>query len=775
MHQNDGVGNKTAYLISQGRLPVRFNGHTVDGIDAGDPGLAKTGRLYLETIPRADLRLAVRRPGHARSSATCERLAATGTGGFDLRGLHHGERGGGRDRAGDAARSAAPGRRPCSCPTGPRQSRCWPGTTTASTSFGPHLDLHLWGRAPTASTCPSTPSSGKSSLFALDPDPSATATRASGDLTSAGVHAPATTRRHLPELPPGLRVRLRDDDVDRYYDGGQVLVQQAGQRTPGPRCTGLPLGQRAGHGTSSAAATPASPASAATARATARARSTWPRWPGRRCGSSSGSRATRPTRRLRLVARRRPPLRLRTAAVPRPPTPPSAPTALAIARTLGEPVSPGAAADAGTEPASAATASPARTARPRIVPASTHSLARSTRCTGSSTRRRCAVDAVSPGPDARGPAACDDDLPDVHLADVVGGEGEEAQAVHPDGQGRPTRVERDRGPACRWCSSARRLDSWRNVSSGTTGTAGHEGVVGEADQDHGSTAWSARSVGTLVRLDLGPPHGQEEVTLRPGDAGWSGPPPSERVGGMDAISTPPAPTNEPNLDYAPGSPERAAVEAELAHLAAAPGRPDRHHRRPEEDGRRRRDRGRPAARAQGRARRAQELHQARRAGGRQGRGRRGPRLACAVLRGPRLDHPQGRRPARRSVAGAAQRGHDARPVQDRVAGRDRRGLRADRLLALQRALRARDPRRAADRQQPRRVEPHRPPAARGLRLRDHAVQLHRHRGQPADRAGADGQHRHLEAVADPAARRPPDDGAARGGRAAAGRDQHAPR
>src|ERR1700712_4179403 len=37
---------------------------------------------------------------------------------------------------------------------------------------------------------------------------------------------------------------------------------------------------------------------------------------------------------------------------------------------------------------------------------------------------------------------------------------------------------------------------------------------------------------------------------------------------MDAFSTPPAPTNEPNLDYAPGSPERAAVEAELAHLAA---------------------------------------------------------------------------------------------------------------------------------------------------------------------------------------------------------------
>ena len=47
----------------------------------------------------------------------------------------------------------------------------------------------------------------------------------------------------------------------------------------------------------------------------------------------------------------------------------------------------------------------------------------------------------------------------------------------------------------------------------------------------------------------------------------------------------------------------------------------------------------------------------------------------------------------------------------------------------------------------RRVEPHRLPSARGLRLRHHAVQLHRHRGQPADRARADGQHRGVEAVA----------------------------
>ena len=39
-----------------------------------------------------------------------------------------------------------------------------------------------------------------------------------------------------------------------------------------------------------------------------------------------------------------------------------------------------------------------------------------------------------------------------------------------------------------------------------------------------------------------------------------------RVGRMDAITTPPAPANEPNLNYAPGSPERDALEAELERL-----------------------------------------------------------------------------------------------------------------------------------------------------------------------------------------------------------------
>ena len=54
----------------------------------------------------------------------------------------------------------------------------------------------------------------------------------------------------------------------------------------------------------------------------------------------------------------------------------------------------------------------------------------------------------------------------------------------------------------------------------------------------------------------------------------------------------------------------------------------------------------------------------------------------------------------------------------------------------------------------------------GFVYADHPLQLHRDRGQPADRAGADGQHRGLEARADPGRRRVRDDEAARGRRTA---------
>ncbi len=111
---------------------------------------------------------------------------------------------------------------------------------------------------------------------------------------------------------------------------------------------------------------------------------------------------------------------------------------------------------------------------------------------------------------------------------------------------------------------------------------------------------------------------------------------------------------------------------------------------------------------------------------------------------PRRGHAQGRRAAPGSVARHPQRGQHAQPVEDRLPGRDRRRLRAHRLLALQPALPALHL-LAATRIRSGLLGLCRVPRPRGLRLRGDTVQLHLHRRQPADGAGAHGQHRAVEA------------------------------
>ena len=153
---------------------------------------------------------------------------------------------------------------------------------------------------------------------------------------------------------------------------------------------------------------------------------------------------------------------------------------------------------------------------------------------------------------------------------------------------------------------------------------------------------------------------------------------------MDAVTQVPTPVNEPVHGYAPGSPERARLEAKLKELAENPidlpmtiG------------GERRMGGGERFDVVQPHNHKAAPRHlRQRHPAGRPGRHRRGPRrrarLARDVLRRPRRDHPARRRAAGRPLARDPRRLHHARPVQDRPAGRDRQPLRAGRLLALQR-------------------------------------------------------------------------------------------
>ncbi len=245
---------------------------------------------------------------------------------------------------------------------------------------------------------------------------------------------------------------------------------------------------------------------------------------------------------------------------------------------------------------------------------------------------------------------------------------------------------------------------------------------------------------------------------------------------MDAITTPPAPVNEPHAGLRPRQPRAGHDRGRARPPGRPPARPDRHHRRA-----RRCSVGARRSRWCSRTTHASVLGVLKNATKRDAQA--AVKAAADAAPGWRAMSFDDRAAILLKAADLLAGPWRARLNAATMLGQSKTvwqaeidcGLRADRLLALQRALRAADPRRAADREQSRDLEPHRPPAAGGLRLRDHAVQLHRDRRQPADRARADGQHRHLEAVADPAARRAPDHGAAGGGRAAARCDQHAPR
>ena len=155
---------------------------------------------------------------------------------------------------------------------------------------------------------------------------------------------------------------------------------------------------------------------------------------------------------------------------------------------------------------------------------------------------------------------------------------------------------------------------------------------------------------------------------------------------MDAVTTPPVPVNEPVRQYPPGSHDRAVLESRIKELASGQAELTMTIA-----GNRRMGGGEPVSVVQ--------PHNHRHVLGRLGNATdadvaaainaapRRPGLARAVVRRPGGDPAQGGGPAGRTVPADDERRHDPGPVQVAVPGRDRRCLRADRLLAVQRPLR----------------------------------------------------------------------------------------
>ena len=119
---------------------------------------------------------------------------------------------------------------------------------------------------------------------------------------------------------------------------------------------------------------------------------------------------------------------------------------------------------------------------------------------------------------------------------------------------------------------------------------------------------------------------------------------------MDAVTTIPEPVNEPVRQYAPGSAERAELEGTLKRMQS-----DTYELTMTIGGERRMAAGEPIDVVQPHNRHhvlgthGQRDRRRRAGGGRRRQGGRA-RLAGDVLRRPRRDLAQGRRPARRAVA-----------------------------------------------------------------------------------------------------------------------------
>ena len=224
VHLNDGVGNKTAYLISQGGT---FNGQT----DHRHRRRRRRARQDRPALPRGDPAAHLRRASTPTSGASWSPPATSSrprrTGGFTTADCDS-------VRAAVAATELEP----------PATAAARPPQVAVDGARPAHaLDLLAAGRrrhprfgftadrrcgsAPGRRHARRTPAAATSSLFALGPRPDGRR-RSSTGRDSAAFTVPAHGR-DVPALPPRLRHGLRRRHG--YYDGGQVLVQKLSDGT----------------------------------------------------------------------------------------------------------------------------------------------------------------------------------------------------------------------------------------------------------------------------------------------------------------------------------------------------------------------------------------------------------------------------------------------------------------------------------------------------------------------------------------------------------------
>ncbi|CAM3743531.1 M4 family metallopeptidase [Nocardioides zeicaulis] len=224
VHQNSGVGNKTAYLISQGGT---FNGQTIAGIDGGDTGLTKTGKLYFDAITRL-----TSGSDYANLAAvleqSCADFAASGTAGFTTADCDNVKKAVlATELRTTPTNAPQPADAVRACPTGTTLRELFNSETGDPATKFTTTSSAIWGYGVNPDW-DANATSGKTSWFGYNPDPDLYGDPTSASITAAqGIALPAGQKSFLsfnqwrlfewyPEgyLPSGTT----------YVDGGTVEV-----------------------------------------------------------------------------------------------------------------------------------------------------------------------------------------------------------------------------------------------------------------------------------------------------------------------------------------------------------------------------------------------------------------------------------------------------------------------------------------------------------------------------------------------------------------------
>ncbi|MGD9960235.1 M4 family metallopeptidase [Nocardioides sp.] len=223
VHTNSGVGNKTAYLISQGGT---FNGQSVTGIDT-EAGLTKTATLYLDVIQSltsgsdyADLARVLEQScadlvgTHGFTSADCTAVH-TATLATELRTTP--------TQAPQPPSATAP------CPAGTTKRVLFDSETgTPATKF---VAGSTWTRVPDGLIQPNA-TSGRTSWFSYDPSTITT----SALVTRTGLALPKGQQSYL----WFQHWRLLDYFNGTYFDGGTVEIDDVATAGGAVSAAGLP-------------------------------------------------------------------------------------------------------------------------------------------------------------------------------------------------------------------------------------------------------------------------------------------------------------------------------------------------------------------------------------------------------------------------------------------------------------------------------------------------------------------------------------------------------